>query len=195
MALLRLFVANIYWLPVGPRCCPHGRPDVNLVLPRRCGFPAERLAENLGVGPDKGQNQALLIGAHAGQRAFVNHLVSVDKYFRDKSVGEGVDTVLQSVPTRGIYSNYGKTIHELREEIGGTIHNFGYDLHTWNSTIFRRQNLTLKPRRNGLSLTYNSMKIVASDRWLFEAAFDRDANYAPQEIVRITYGKKTLYQA
>ncbi len=45
------------------------------------------------------------------------------------------------------------------------------------------------------TFTYNSMKIVASDRWLFEAAFDRDANYAPQEIVRITYGKKTLYQA
>ena len=67
----------------------------------------------------------LMGGAFPGgcrKYAFVNHLVSVDKYFRDKSVGEGVDTVLQSVPTRGIYSNYGKTIHELREEIGGTIH-------------------------------------------------------------------------
>lgn len=54
--------------------------------------------------------------------AFVNHLVPVDQYFRDRSAGEGVEAVLGNVPTRGVYSNYGKTIQQLREEIGGTIH-------------------------------------------------------------------------
>ena len=54
--------------------------------------------------------------------AFVDHLVPVDKYFRDKSARDGVEAVLGNIPTRGIYSNYGATIQQLREEIGGTIH-------------------------------------------------------------------------
>lgn len=53
---------------------------------------------------------------------FVNQLVPVDKYFRDRSAVEGVKAVLGNVPTRGIYSNYGATIQQLRAEIGGTIH-------------------------------------------------------------------------
>lgn len=54
--------------------------------------------------------------------AFVNSLVPVDKYFRDKSADEGVNTVIKIIPTRGIYSDYGRTIHSLKEEFGGTIH-------------------------------------------------------------------------
>lgn len=53
---------------------------------------------------------------------FVNHLISVDPYFRDKSAGEGVESVLENVPSHGIYSNYGATIQQLRTDIGGTIH-------------------------------------------------------------------------
>ena len=61
------------------------------MLPRRCGFPAERLAENLGVGPDKGQNQALLIGAHAGQRRLHQFRLGLRSL-------DGVDTPCEKLP-------------------------------------------------------------------------------------------------
>lgn len=54
--------------------------------------------------------------------AFVNSLVPVDKYFRDRSADEGVGAVVGNIPTRGVYSDYGTTIHQLREKIGGSIH-------------------------------------------------------------------------
>ncbi len=54
--------------------------------------------------------------------AFVNHLVSVDKYFQNQSAVEGIQTVSSSVPSRGVYSNYGRTIHELREEYEPLFH-------------------------------------------------------------------------
>jgi len=54
--------------------------------------------------------------------AFVNTLIPVDRSFRDKSPDEGVNAVMNNIPTRGVYSNYGKVIHELREKTGGSIH-------------------------------------------------------------------------
>ncbi len=42
---------------------------------------------------------------------------------------------------------------------------------------------------------YNSWNIVAADRRKFEELFGRSANYTPEEIVRITYAKKSLYEA
>lgn len=53
---------------------------------------------------------------------FVNSLVPVDKYFRNCSADEGVGNVLSCVPTRGIYSDYGNTIHMFREEYAGSFH-------------------------------------------------------------------------
>ena len=41
---------------------------------------------------------------------------------------------------------------------------------------------------------YDSWYIVSADRRKFEARYGRYANYYPQEIVRITYGKKVLYE-
>ena len=54
--------------------------------------------------------------------AFVNHLVSVDKYFANCSAVDGVKAVNDNVPSRGIYSDYGKTIKELRDGYGGLFH-------------------------------------------------------------------------
>ena len=41
---------------------------------------------------------------------------------------------------------------------------------------------------------YNSWNIAASDRRAFAERFGRNADYAPEEILRITYGKRTLYE-
>ena len=54
--------------------------------------------------------------------AFVNHLVSVDKYFQNQSAAEGIQAVNSNVPSRGVYSNCGRTIHELREEYEPLFH-------------------------------------------------------------------------
>ncbi len=54
--------------------------------------------------------------------AFVNTLVPADRFFRDRSADEGVQAVLKSVPSRGVYSDYGVPIHTLREDYGGTFH-------------------------------------------------------------------------
>lgn len=48
--------------------------------------------------------------------------------------------------------------------------------------------------RRDCQFDYNSWNIIASDRRVFEATFGSDASYTPKEIVRITYGKKVLYQ-
>lgn len=42
---------------------------------------------------------------------------------------------------------------------------------------------------------YGSWYMVAADRRRFVARYGRSANYCPQEIIRITYGRKTLYEA
>ena len=52
---------------------------------------------------------------------FVNSLVPVDRQFRDRGPDEGVQAVMGTVPTRGIYSDYGVTIQALRQEYGGAI--------------------------------------------------------------------------
>ena len=41
---------------------------------------------------------------------------------------------------------------------------------------------------------YWGHNIVAADRAKFEALFGRNSNYGPLDIIRITYGKKTLYE-
>lgn len=52
---------------------------------------------------------------------FVNSLIPVDRQFRDKGPDEGVQAVMDTVPSRGIYSDYGSTIATLRREYGGAI--------------------------------------------------------------------------
>lgn len=42
--------------------------------------------------------------------------------FRDKGPDEGVQAVIDKVPARGIYSDYGRTIETLRHEYGGLFH-------------------------------------------------------------------------
>lgn len=53
---------------------------------------------------------------------FVNSLVPVDSAFRDTDVDEGIETVLRTVPTRGIYSDYGTVVDQLKKDYGGIIH-------------------------------------------------------------------------
>lgn len=43
--------------------------------------------------------------------------------------------------------------------------------------------------------TYSTWNISASDRSIFEQLFGRSYSYSPDDIVRIDYGKKTLYEA
>ncbi len=48
-------------------------------------------------------------------------------------------------------------------------------------------------RRDCLS-TYSTWNIAAADRRAFEKQYGRHADYTPQEIIRITYGRATLYE-
>lgn len=43
--------------------------------------------------------------------------------------------------------------------------------------------------------SYNTSHIAAADRREFERLFGRHASYTAEDITRITYGKKTLYEA
>lgn len=54
--------------------------------------------------------------------AFVRDLNPVNKYFDQKGPDEGIEEIYKHIPTRGVYSDYGTTIHQLREEYGGSIH-------------------------------------------------------------------------
>lgn len=42
---------------------------------------------------------------------------------------------------------------------------------------------------------YSTWHMAAADRRAFEKRFGRNADYSPAEILRITYGKRTLYEA
>lgn len=64
-------------------------------------------------------NEAFPGGCH--KFAFVNHLVPVDQYFRSQSPSAAVNAVNNKVPSRGIYSNYGRTLHQLKEEYSSLI--------------------------------------------------------------------------
>lgn len=61
------------------------------------------------------------------------------------------------------------------------------------------QEFTFKTAASALCLdcadTYATWDIAAADRREFEKRFGRGAEYAPKEITRITYGRKTLYKA
>lgn len=52
---------------------------------------------------------------------FVNHLVPVDRYFSNENVTSAVESISKSVPSRGIYSNYGVPLKELRYNNTGII--------------------------------------------------------------------------
>lgn len=52
---------------------------------------------------------------------FVNHLVPVDHYFSNENVTAAVDSINQTVPSRGIYSDYGTPLSELRNDQTGII--------------------------------------------------------------------------
>lgn len=49
--------------------------------------------------------------------------------------------------------------------------------------------------RRDCTNTYGTWYIVAADRREFERRFGHSAEYAPGEIVRITYARKVLYEA
>ena len=52
---------------------------------------------------------------------FVNHLVPVDRYFSNENVTAAVESINKKVPSRGIYSNYGVPLKELRYDNTGII--------------------------------------------------------------------------
>ena len=52
---------------------------------------------------------------------FVNHLVPVDRYFSNENVTSAVESINKSVPSRGIYSNYGVPLKEQRYNNTGII--------------------------------------------------------------------------
>lgn len=49
--------------------------------------------------------------------------------------------------------------------------------------------------RRDCQRTYSTWDITAPDRRKFEEIFGRNSDYGPMDILRITYGRKTLYEA
>ena len=66
-----------------------------------------------------------------------------------------------------------------------TIHKDGEEL------TFRTGTTPLRGRYN----SYSTSSITAADRQEFERLFGRNADYTAEDITRITYGKRTLYEA
>ncbi len=54
--------------------------------------------------------------------AFVKDLYPVDLYFREVSPEAGVQAVLEHIPTRGVYSDYGTVLAQLRRRYGAGFH-------------------------------------------------------------------------
>lgn len=58
--------------------------------------------------------------------------------------------------------------------------------------------LTFKMDAEGLwgyHSSYSSFHIAAPDRRKFERLFGRNADYSPEDVIRITYGRNTIYEA
>lgn len=58
--------------------------------------------------------------------------------------------------------------------------------------------LTFKMDAKGLwgyHSSYSSFHIAAPDRREFERLFGRNADYSPEDVIRITYGRNTIYEA
>lgn len=58
-------------------------------------------------------------GCH--QFVFVNSLVPVDSYFSSNGVRQAVEEINSKVPSRGIYSDYGKPLRQLVSDYAGII--------------------------------------------------------------------------
>ena len=86
------------------------------------------------------------------------------------------------------------TVRRIMEAVAFT------DAKTVTVTIHKDgQDFTFKTEasvlRRDCTNTYGTWYIVAADRREFEKRFGRSAEYAPGEIVRITYARKVLYEA
>ena len=66
------------------------------------------------------------------------------------------------------------------------------------TTIIDGKELTFKTGTRGLRhdpcRSYNSWDIAAPDRIKFEETYGKHASYCPKDIVRITYGRATIYE-
>lgn len=58
-------------------------------------------------------------GCH--QFVFVNDLHCVDEYFRQQTIDAAIQSIGQNIQSRGVYSNYGTPIKQLREDYAGLI--------------------------------------------------------------------------
>lgn len=93
--------------------------------------------------------------------------------------------------------NRGSNIHlKTMREI---IRSVPPDCRTVNvTTVIEGKEMTFKIEASTLKRdcghTYSTWNILSQDRYKFEKLYGRSASFAPTDITRITYGKKTLYE-
>lgn len=86
------------------------------------------------------------------------------------------------------------TIKKIRDAMNNT------SAKTVNVTIFKNDieftfKTEISPLRRVYEDSYNAYSIISKDRHRFEQTFGRYGDYKPQEILRITHGKKVLYES
>lgn len=98
--------------------------------------------------------------------------------------------------------------HLLLEDTGKPVHKLRRIMAAMNSTIAKSVSVTVRidgteatfkteadVLRRDCGLHYSTYRMAAADRKVFELVFGRHKDYAPQDIIKITYGKQTLYSA
>ena len=90
----------------------------------------------------------------------------------------------------------GSPLHRMRD-ITQALNQCGAK--TVNVTIQKGgEEMTFKIPANGLKgyrISYNTWDIPAADRRQFYEMFGRSAQYAAEDIAKITYGRNTIYEA
>ncbi len=123
-----------------------------------------------------------------------------EKYIEENQedmLSQFLESDVLKLELRNIIDNPDSTLHRIKE-IMKAVSESGAK--TVNVTVLKNsQEFTFKTEAGTLTRDpgnhYSTWYIAAADRHEFEKTFGRSADYTPDEITQITYGRNTLYEA
>lgn len=116
---------------------------------------------------------------------------------QEEMFSQFLENNILSQKLQSLINNHGSTLHRIKDIIKAVSES---DAKTVNVTVGKDgHEFTFKTEASHLTRDpgshYSTWYISAADRREFEKLFGRNADYTPDDITRITYGRNTLYEA
>ena len=124
---------------------------------------------------------------------------SVAEEYHEKRKDEIRDDIIFNILTKERLELYKQGKDKQIENVKKIIASIPQDCRTVNvTTVIDGKELTFKTEaselRRDCKSTYSTWYIKASDRGLYESLYGRYSGYKPEDITRITFSRKTLYE-